>query len=251
MTTLLSPTAAAILFLTPARTTTQHGSESAVRPDSMLPTPSGRVATWYEGNGPAMLMVHGWSGQHADMNAFIAPLSAAGYKVVSMDLPAHGESEGKTASIPDMAKAICAVAAAVGPIHGVIAHSVGCAATALALKQGMQAFRTVLVAPPARYAHFARAFSKQAGVDPDSLLAELRRRDIDVDSIDLPLMAPSLRSRALVIHSEDDQIVPFANGKAIAAAWPEAQFLACEGIGHRKILSDSKVVAAAVSFLTN
>lgn len=249
MTTSLFADAAALMFVTPKRAAASSPPESIGRPVSMLLTPVGKVAMWSEGVGPTVLMVHGWSGSHKDMSAFIDPLITAGYNVVSFDLPAHGLSEGLTASIPEMADAIRAVATAVSPIHGVIAHSVGCAATGLALARGMQSPRTVLVGPPARYADFARAFSKQVGVDPEALLAELRRRDIDVDNIDLPAMAPDIRSRALVIHSADDQIVPFTNGQAIAAAWPDAYLMECDGLGHRKILADSNVVAAAVSFL--
>ena len=251
MSTHLSPGTAALLFLTPARTPMQNETESGPRPDRMVPTPGGAIATWREGEGPVVLMVHGWSAQHADLAAFVTPLVGAGYQVVSIDLPAHGQSEGELASVPDMARALQAVAAAIGPIHGVIAHSVGCAATALALKKGMQALRVVLVAPPARYAHFVRAFSQRAGIEPESLLSALRLRDIDVDSVDLPLMAPNLHARALVIHSKDDQVVPFANGQKIAAAWPGARPLECEALGHKRILSDPAVVAAAVSFFTN
>jgi pimeloyl-ACP methyl ester carboxylesterase len=249
MSTQLSPDVAALQFLTPARPSMQDPSNSGPKPDRMWSTPGGAIATWYEGDGRTVLLVHGWSGKHTDMDAFIAPLVAAGCKVVSMDLLAHGESEGEIASIPDLAESILAVANAIGPVHGVIAHSIGCAATALALKKGMQALRAVLVAPPARYAHFARAFSMHVGVDPDAMLDALRRMDIDVDSIDLPLMAPKLRASALVIHSTDDQVVPFANGKAIAAAWPGARLLEYDGLGHKKILFDPTVIAAAVSFL--
>lgn len=249
MSTLLTADAAALLFLTPDRAALPDESDSGPPLHSMLSTPGGRIATWRQGEGPAVLTVHGWSGNHADMVAFVAPLVAAGCMIVSIDLPAHGQSEGEIASIPDMAEAIRAVATAIGPLRGVIAHSVGCAAMVLALKQGMQVLRAVLVAPPARYAHFARAFSKHVGVDPDDLLAALRRRDVDVQSVDLPLMAASLSARALILHSRDDQVVPFANGRALAAAWPGSRFVECEELGHKRILSDSMAVNAVVSFL--
>lgn len=250
MPTLLSPSMAADLFLTPDRAADKGNVQSETKPRITFSSPSGKITAWSEGEGPAVLMVHGWSGRYSDMEAFVAPLVAAGYKVVSIDLPAHGESEGTTASIPDMAIAIHAVAVAIGPLHGVVSHSVGCAATAVAFERGMKATRTVFVAPPARYAHFARAFSRQAGLDADTLLDALRSRNIDVDSIDLPLMAPKFSAAALIIHSHDDQIVPFANGQAIAAAWPGARLFECSGLGHKRILSDSKVVNEAVSFLT-
>jgi len=50
-----------------------------------------------------------------------------------------------------MARAVSAVGAASGPVHGIIAHSVGCAATTVALTRGLEAGRAVLIASPVRY----------------------------------------------------------------------------------------------------
>lgn len=249
MSTPISPERAARMFLTPDPS--RRASPADLPPARLVPTPVGQVAVWCEGQGPVVLLVHGWSGRHADMAAFVAPLVAEGLQVVSIDLPAHGQSDGDTASMDDMAAAICAIADATGPVRGIIAHSVGCAATATAFGLGMRAGRTVFVSPPARYAYFARAFSMQVGLDPELLSAALRSRHVDVDRIDLPLMVPAIDTRALVIHSSDDQVVPFENGEAIAAAWPGARFVACEGLGHRRILADPRVVGHAVALMTN
>lgn len=249
MLTPLSPENAARMFLTPDRS--RHAVEPGLPPARWLSTPAGRIAIWCAGQGPVVLMVHGWSGRHADMAAFVEALAAAGCQAVSIDLPAHGLSDGETAAITDMAAAIHTIADACGPLHGIVAHSVGCAATAAAFKMGMRAARAVFVAPPARYAHFARAFSMQVGLDPDALSAALRGRHVDVDSIDLPLMVPAIDTRALVIHSTDDRVVPFGDGETVAAAWPGALLLACEGLGHKKILFDPNVVGHAVAWMTD
>ena len=50
------------------------------------------VTTW--GDGPAVLLMHGWGGARAQMTGFVDPLLAAGYRVVAYDQPAHGESNG-------------------------------------------------------------------------------------------------------------------------------------------------------------
>jgi hypothetical protein len=54
----------------------------------------------------------------------------------------------------------------------------------------------------------------------------------------------------LVVHDRDDREVPWHDGAAIAAAWPGAALFTTEGIGHRKVLRDSRVVARVVDFLT-
>jgi pimeloyl-ACP methyl ester carboxylesterase len=58
-----------------------------------------------------------------------------------------------------------------------------------------------------------------------------------------------LRARALVIHDRGDRDVPFAQGAAIAAAWPGARLHAVEGLGHYRVLRDPAVIEAAVAFL--
>lgn len=251
MSTPLSPDVAASIFLTPMRQPRKEPSAPLKAPDRIIATPVGNVAVWQRGDGPAVLLVHGWSGTHNDLDSFVAPLLAAGRRLISIDLPAHGQSDGKLASLPDMAKGVVHLANAIGPISGVIAHSIGCAATGLALHGGMKAARVALLAPPSRYTDFARAFARQAGIDPEALLTAIRKRGIDIDSVDYPAIAPALTSDALIMHSKDDQVVSFNNGMEIAAAWPGARFVACDGLGHRRILSDPDVISEAVRFLTD
>jgi pimeloyl-ACP methyl ester carboxylesterase len=38
---------------------------------------------------PAVLLVHGWGGNAAQMRAFVFPLLSAGYRVIAYDRPAR------------------------------------------------------------------------------------------------------------------------------------------------------------------
>jgi len=69
--------------------------------------------------------------------------------------------------------------------------------------------------------------------------------------MDLPQMAPSLPEiPLLVLHDREDGEVPFADGDAIAAAWPGASIEPTEGLGHRRILRAPHVLARAVEFVS-
>lgn len=48
--------------------------------------------TW--GEGPAVLLVHGWSSHAAYMTGFVDPLVEQGFRVVAFDAPAHGRTPG-------------------------------------------------------------------------------------------------------------------------------------------------------------
>src|SRR5512139_2122033 len=53
-----------------------------------------RLAAWSWGDGPAIVLAHGWGGRGSQMRAFVPPLLAAGYRAVVFDGPAHGLSGG-------------------------------------------------------------------------------------------------------------------------------------------------------------
>lgn len=247
----LSAESAMLLLLTPVRSTQQDTSELIQQGESIASSSGERIAIWHEGKGPAVLVVHGWSGQHLDMASFVTPLVLAGYRVISLDLPAHGVSEGEITSIPEMAEAILSVVATIGPLHGIIAHSAGCAATAIAMKKGLHVVRPVFIAAPARFSIFVHSFSKSSGVDYDALLLAFSRRGIDIESIDMPLIGSQLNGGALIIHSKDDRVIPFTDGQMIADAWADSHFSAYEDLGHKKILSNPNVISEVVTYISN
>src|SRR5512143_2769531 len=69
-----------------------------------LPFADGELAVtrWGE-SGPAVLLMHGWGGSRAQMTGFVAPLLAAGFRVVAYDQPAHGESDGPMTNLLEIA----------------------------------------------------------------------------------------------------------------------------------------------------
>src|SRR5262249_23795333 len=125
-----------------------------------------RVVSWVSGAGPRILLVHGWGGRGAQLGAFVEPLVERGFSVAWFDGPAHGASDGRQATIPEMATGLRAVVDAVGPAHRVIAPWAGAMVTAWAVHRWLlEGFvdlpeAIALVAPPADFVayfeHFAR-----------------------------------------------------------------------------------------------
>jgi pimeloyl-ACP methyl ester carboxylesterase len=62
-------------------------------------------------------------------------------------------------------------------------------------------------------------------------------------------MAPRLKTPALVIHDHGDGIVPWAQGAALARAWPGARLLSTAGLGHGRILESDITTRAAADFI--
>jgi pimeloyl-ACP methyl ester carboxylesterase len=211
------------------------------------------VAAWSWGQGPTVVLTHGWSGHAGQMASFVAPLVKAGYRAVAFDHPAHGQSGGRRATYDLLARSLATVVEQVGPVAAVVAHSLGATGTILALTRGLPVDRVVLVAPPAEPPTYARAFGRAIGLPPARIEGMIERIRIlnggSLDSLDSRRLVPQLRARALVIHDPDDPEVPFAHGAAIAEAWPGSRLERAPGLGHHRVLRDPGVIDAAVAFV--
>ena len=215
-----------------------------------LDTAQGAIAYWTVGSGPTVLLVHGWEGWHAQMDAFVAPLLGRGARVVSLDLPAHGESGGVTASPLDCGAAIAALGAHIGPLAGAIGHSGGCPSIAIAMRGGLRVQRVALIATPERWERYVRWFAQEEGVDPERLIDTLRARGVDVASLVLPETASTFDVPALIVHSLDDRTTKIEGAQRVAAAWRGSEFLTVDGLGHMRILKDPAIVDRVAQFIT-
>jgi pimeloyl-ACP methyl ester carboxylesterase len=212
-----------------------------------------RVAGWSWGRGPNVYLVHGWAGVGGQMAAFGPPLVANGFRVVAFDAPGHGASEGRRSSIVHFGRALRAIAAQEGEAHAVIAHSLGAAATAHALTEGLRVSRAVFVGPTAGPTDWADRFRKHLGI-PTHVMEAMRERSerwlgLSWEQFDIPRLARSQALPLLVFHDRHDLEVPWKDGAAIASAWPGARMVTTTGLGHQRILRDQGVVREAVSFV--
>jgi pimeloyl-ACP methyl ester carboxylesterase len=215
------------------------------------------VESW--GEGPPVYLVHGWGGWRGQMGAFIAPLVDSGFRAVAYDAPSHGDSgpghlgPGKS-SMLEMSEALAGVTAANGAPAAVIAHSGGAMATSAAIRDGLAVPRLVMVAASADPLLLIDRLASVIGFGPrirrrvksyTTRLAGRPLADYDVRR----LGAFAAHPPALVIHDRDDREVPVSDGEQIAAAWQDAELRLTAGLGHRRILRNPEVVAAAVRFV--
>jgi pimeloyl-ACP methyl ester carboxylesterase len=211
------------------------------------------LAVWTWGKGPIVLMAHGWGGRAGRFSAIASALVEAEFRVVLFDAPAHGASMGRQASLPQFARAVRDVADAIGPVHGLIGHSLGGAAVSLAMRDGLRAEGAVLLAPPADVVLFSDAFARHLRIPPRA--HEVMRQNLETrlrfryEELHIPTLAQTMTAPALIIHDSDDADVPYAHGQEIAQAWPRAELVTTKGLGHRAILRDPAVVRRTVDFL--
>lgn len=220
-----------------------------------------RVAMWEWGDaGPCVLLLHGWGGHAGQLHAFVAPLLAAGMRVVAFDAPAHGASGASRhgrhrVTFFEFAAALQALTRRVGALAGVVAHSGGCTAIALAMRQGWRApEHMVFVAPFCEPAAAVDGFARQLGIAGESVqrfrARAARWLGVCWSDLDIAALPRHLRRGALlVLHDRDDREVPIAQSQRLVEVWPGARLVETAGSGHRRILLHAQAVEAGVAFL--
>lgn len=214
-----------------------------------------RVVGYAWGNGPAVLLVHGWGGHAGQLTSFVPALVEAGYRAVAFDAPRHGATTGGTPTVPMIANAVRALASEVGGAEAVIAHSMGAAATAYALGRGLKAERAVLLGAPATMDGAAQRFAQMLGLGTHGLEQMrqkfARRYTISWEELDLRREAPQIRSPVLLVHDKGDLDVPYDESLEIVRAWPTARLMTTDGLGHHRILRDPEVIRQTLAFIGN
>jgi pimeloyl-ACP methyl ester carboxylesterase len=218
-----------------------------------------RVAAETWGEGPPVLLLHGWAGNRGQFGAFVPALVARGYRVVAIDAPSHGDSAPgafgpRSSSIPEFAEALQAVASQTGPVHAIVAHSLGCSAAAVSLCDGLSARRVVMISPMANPVTYVRQLGAVLGFGERThrrLVVRVERRvGAPMRHFDIPELGRAIAMpKTLIVHDRDDVATTVADGEAIAAAWTGSRLHLTSGLGHRRILSDPGVVGEIVDFI--
>ncbi|MCA9624635.1 MAG: alpha/beta fold hydrolase, partial [Myxococcales bacterium] len=155
--------AASELFVTPRRTRRRDKQRFLAEQglELSIPRPRGplRGLAWGPAEAPPVLLVHGWSGNASQLDAFVAPLVARGRRVLAFDLGGHGTSSGRHATIVSLAEDLLAIGDRMGPFAGVVAHSFGGPVTTVACLAGLAVKRGVFIAPPYDAADWLQRFT--------------------------------------------------------------------------------------------
>jgi pimeloyl-ACP methyl ester carboxylesterase len=227
--------------------------EPGALPATSLRLASGLHALCWGGPGRVVLAQHGWRGRPAQFVRLAAALVPRGYRVVALDAPGHGVSPGQRLSTRILADELRAAADELGDVHAVIGHSFGGAAAGIAVEEGLDAKRVVLVGSPTRVSALMSGLAVEIGLPARSreILGRLfeahARRPLA--ELDLVALGPGVAARAMVVHDEDDDVIPVAQARELVEAWPAARRLYTRGLGHRDLLADPGVVDAICGFL--
>jgi pimeloyl-ACP methyl ester carboxylesterase len=206
---------------------------------------------------PLVLLVHGWGGHAGQMLPLAQALAAQGLRPVLIELPAHGRSSGTASNLPQFARAIGYVSGRLVAqghrLHAVVAHSLGANALAYAASRGLAAERLVLIAPPASPYEYTRYFAQVFGLRESTRAAMQSlleaREAMLMPHFEPAAVGPRIAQPTLLVHDRDDRVNRFADSEAYRDAIADAQLVATQGLGHRRVLQAPDVLAAVRAFI--
>lgn len=203
------------------------------------------------GQGPVVLLMHGWEGRPTQFARLISELVGAGYSVVALDAPAHGRSPGREAHPLLFARALLEAAEELPPLRAVIGHSMGGASALLALQLGLRTEALVTIAAPSRILAVLRRFAGSVGLPAEARYRFIRQveRQTGLPAAQLDVERYRLDIPGLVVHAEDDGQVPVADAQAIHAAWPGSRLLRLADGGHQRVLAAAELSEAVLALL--
>lgn len=251
-------TRAGRLFCTPFRSSRQRAAAAptAGAREEWIEVDGLGIATYVWGDPsrqPYVLFAHGWSSHGTRAAAWVEPLRAAGYALVAFDQAGHGRSDGHRTTLPDFACHLLAVGRHYGPATAVIGHSLGGAATAVALARGLAAESAILIAPAADPLAAMERFSRFVwlGTHWGARLAALfeRQTRVPIEDLQAHRNAPVIGRPALIVHDLEDREVPWSEGERYARLWHDARMITTRGFGHNRIADHPDVIANALRFL--
>lgn len=209
----------------------------------------------YGNNEKKILMVHGWSGRGTQMVKIADKMLELGYAIISFDAPAHGKSDGKTTIMTEFIASILEIEKQVGPFDFAIGHSLGGMSILNAIKQNLNVKKAIIIGSGDIIQDVINDFIQKLQLKPKiGLLLKNyfeKKYNEPMENYSASFSAKSVTIPVLIIHDKDDNDVALKAAHNIHKHLKNSTIMITEGLGHRKILGDSKVIEIIKEFISD
>jgi pimeloyl-ACP methyl ester carboxylesterase len=213
------------------------------------------IQGWKWGEGSGILFVHGWNGRGIQFYRFFKSLRQAGFAIITFDAPGHGESTGTTSSYFEWTDTVRAI---LNPhngfnIIGIIAHSLGGSAVINALSKEKVSVPTVLIAPALKLKQILFNTFNLYGIPAviyKRVIEEFEHRfGYNMEDDNPSNLIPEVDTDVLIVHDQQDGTVPFLDSEEITETLSTVMLHETNGLGHRRILTDHKIVEMITKYI--
>ncbi len=206
-----------------------------------------------KGGTKKVLLVHGWSGRGTQLVKIADEMLKIGYSTISFDAPAHGKASGKTSNMTEFIAGILELEKKFGPFEYAIGHSLGGMSILNSIKRGLKVKKAVIIGSGDIVEDIMDDFVEKLGMN--IAISKKMKTNFEkkigetMDSFSAYIAAREVAIPVLIIHDNDDDDVPVKAAHHIHENLKNSELILTEGLGHRKILGDTKVIKKIVEFL--
>jgi pimeloyl-ACP methyl ester carboxylesterase len=207
----------------------------------------------YGNSTKKVLLVHGWSGRGTQLFKIADTLLKEGYATISFDAPAHGKSPGNSTIMIEFIASIFELERQFGPFEIAIGHSLGGMAVLNAAKSGLEVQKIAVIGSGDIVQDILDNFISRLQLKP--IISQKLRNYFEtkygeaMDNYSAYKAASTLEIPILVIHDKNDLEVPVEAGMHIYQHVKNGDLMLTEGLGHRKILGDARVIQKLIEFI--
>lgn len=212
---------------------------------------------WGKGES-TILLVHGWESRGTSMKSFVQPLVEKGFRVVTFDGPAHGNSGGTRTNIPHFAGAVNAVIHHLDEVHAIIAHSFGGPASIFGMRHldpSISLEKLIFIGVPASSQNVFNQAVKMMNLPKKAAkqfyeILNTKLKGIPFEEADVYTAHGEIKVKeTLIVHDKKDKIVPFSAARRIYDNWNNANLLISDGYGHYRLMKNPDLVKRVVDFI--
>jgi pimeloyl-ACP methyl ester carboxylesterase len=204
------------------------------------------------GSKSTILLAHGWESNACRWKNLVLELKKKGHNIIALDAPAHGLSGSRFFNAVLYSEFINIVAARFQP-EIIIGHSVGGMSTVFCHNkyQLKSINKIVLLGTPSEFTDVLKRYTDMLGYNhriTEQLNLTIIERFGDIpENFSTSKHLESIESKGLIIHDEDDQIIPYQDALLIKKSFKNSTLISTKGLGHS--LNDEIVAKHIYKFI--
>lgn len=223
--------------------------------------PNESIYAYETGNpdGKLVVLVHGWESNAGSMGAIARVLATEGYRVVTLDLPAHGKSTLRYANLHICREALRALIFHLNPTapFSIVSHSFGSAVSTYALSGSRyEVDQFIMLTSPNRLIDIFNEFKNIIGLGNKAYQYLLNKAESilneRVETVTVEDKARDIRVKAItILHDINDKVLPYANSLRLGSKLPQAELITLKDVGHYRMLWNADVIKRIQTSLKN
>ena len=210
---------------------------------------------WSLGEGPLVILVHGYSGRGIQLAKIARQIASKGFQCIFFDAGGHGDSRvEKIGFFTFMNDTRDIFRHFDAPVYALIGHSAGVLGMMRARKLfGLRAQKYGVICAP--LFPYVPLDAMRLGGAPEQTITYIKAILSDQFQTSWSSLVSGISFEAdagkplLAVYDLQDEMVSHGDAEALRKIWPETTIVKTQGYGHNKILQAPETINAVLDFL--